>query len=98
VKEKDRSKNHGDSVAPSVTQGGVMPGGNENKDNANAYPRADATLPVTLPPAVADAMGDPTGDKSRDQLFVIAQELGLDVSQTMTRADLAEAVRAGTPA
>ena len=41
VKEKDQSrKSDTQGVAPTVTEGGAMPGGNENAANANAGQRS----------------------------------------------------------
>jgi hypothetical protein len=95
MKEKDApKKSDTQGVAPTVTQGGAMPGGNENAANANAYPRADATKAGSLPEPIEESMGDPTGDKNHDQLLAIAEDLGLDVSASMTRAELADAVKA----
>ena|SRR5947209_8513588 len=95
VKEKDQSrKSDTQGVAPTVTEGGAMPGGNENAANANAYPRPDITKPGSVPPRIEESVGDPTGDKDRDQLMAKAQDLGLDVDPSMTRAELADAVKA----
>jgi len=98
VKEKDQPRRSDtEGVAPTITQGGAMPGGNENAANANAYPRADVTKPGSVSPRIVESMDDPTGDKDRDQLAAKAQELGLDVDPSMTRAELADAVKAKLP-
>ena len=98
LKEKDAPrKSDTQGVAPTVTQGGAMPGGNENAANANAYPRADITKPGSVPRRIEESVGDPTGDKDRDQLYAKAQDLGLDVDPSMTRAELADAVKAELP-
>jgi hypothetical protein len=92
TKREDSNSDKG--AAPSVTEGGVMPSSPENSENANAYPRPDATKDGTLPRAIADTVGDPTGDKSRGQLSALAQDRGIPGFATMTRAELASALNA----
>lgn len=82
------------SDAPTVTQGGAMPGGSESSNNENAYARPDATKPGTLPAAIRDSMNDPTGNRSRDQLLVVALDQDIDGAGVMDRAELADALKA----
>ena len=89
-KQNGEEKTDQEEVAPTVTQGGVMPGGDEMGVNVNAYPRADATRPSTLPRAIADSVGDPTATKGRDRLLALARERNIAGSDTMTRAQLAD--------
>lgn len=83
-------KTDSEEVAPTVTPGGVMPGGDEMGVNANPYPRADATKPDTLPEPIAESASSPTATKGRDRLLVLAQEKNIAGSETMTRAELVE--------
>ena len=87
--DKDPMKRSG---APTITQGGSMPGTSETTNNHNAYPRPDATV-GKVPRAIADSMGDPTGDRSREQLLALAQDQGIDGADRMNRAELADALK-----
>ena len=80
--------------APTVTSGGVMPGGSQLAGNANAYPRTDASNRGSLPQAIADSLGDPTGGKGWGPLHVLAVEQDVVGADTMTRAELADQLNA----
>ncbi len=82
------------SGAPTITQGGSMPGTSETTNTQNAYPRPDATVPGKVPAAIADSIGDPTGDRNREQLLALAEAQGLDGADGMDREELAEALKA----
>ena len=88
------SKQAQTSDAPTVTQGGAMPGASESSNDENAYPRPDATQPGTMPQAVADSIGDPTGSQNREQLSALAEKQGIDGYATLSRAELAEVLTA----
>ena len=81
-----------DSGAPTITQGGSMPGSSETTNNQNAYPRPDASI-GKVPPAIADSMGDPTGDRNREQLLELAQAQGIAGAADMNRNELAAALK-----